>query len=144
LTPFGTCGTTLEKEAVQDGFGGPLEPRGHWNSLREVQDATWSRRLSKGSVSHIAITRQLEGARRHYSPGSLVERPWRSIGTAKPLGNRLKDSGANLESAPLQRVSVAQSDQRQLEGAGSHFLPRRSRRAAFDTHWTRKAMELAS
>ena len=28
-----------------------------------------------------------------------------------------------MESAPLQRVSVAQSDQRQLEGAGSRSCP---------------------
>jgi hypothetical protein len=42
---------------------------------------------------------------------------WPSIGSDKPLEYRLHGSGSYLESAPLQRVTVAQCDQRQLEGA---------------------------
>ena len=82
--------------------------------------------------------------RSHFGPESCTRWPWRPIRSAKPLHYRLKSSGVKLGSAPFQRVSVAQSDQRQLEGAGSHFLPRRSRRASLDIHWTRQAWELSS
>jgi len=55
----------LDREALQGGFGGPLETHNHWESALAFQEARWGRRLSKGSVSHNATIRQLEGARRH-------------------------------------------------------------------------------
>ena len=56
---------SLARKVSESGFGGPLEQRSHWGSVIAFQEETWSRRLSKGSASHIATIRQLEGARRH-------------------------------------------------------------------------------
>ena len=58
-----------------------------------------------------------------WGPGGCTRWLWRPIGRAKSLEKRLNGSGDEMETAPLQRVSVAQSDQRQLEGAGRHKSP---------------------
>ena len=97
-------------------------------------------------MSHIATTRQLEGAGRHSCPGGFVERLWRSIGTAKPLGKRLRVSRGNVESAPHQRVSVAHCDHTTAGGRRTHFWTRRRRRASLEVHRSlqdiRKALQL--
>ena len=55
----------LDHEATESIFGGTMESPRHAESVPEGQEARWSRRITKGSVSHIATIRQLEGAGRH-------------------------------------------------------------------------------
>ena len=58
-------GAILEREALENSFGDPLESPSRSESFRDVEEARWSWRHSKGSVSPSATIRQLEGARRH-------------------------------------------------------------------------------
>ena len=130
-------------EVSWSGFGGPLEQRSDWESVLTFQEAPRSRRLSKGSVSHIATTRQLEGAGRHYCPGGFVERLWRSIGTAKRLGKRLSVSSGNVASAPHQRVRVAHCDHTTAGRRRTHFWTRRLRTASQEVHGSRQDVRKA-
>ena len=56
----------LARKVLESGFGRPSDPRSHWGRVVAFPEETWSRRLSKGSASHMATVRQLEGAVRHY------------------------------------------------------------------------------
>jgi len=117
----------------------------HWNctAIGISSERFKSRRRSKGSVSHIATTRQLEGAGRHSCPGGGVERLWRAIGTAKPFGKRLSVSRGNVETAPYQRVSVAHCDHTTAGRRRIHFWTRRLRRASKDVHGSRQVARTA-
>jgi hypothetical protein len=48
-----------------------LEYRSRLDWVGDVEEARWSWRHSKGSVSPSATIRQLEGARRHFGKGRL-------------------------------------------------------------------------
>ena len=87
-------------------FGGTQESPRHSESVLDCQEARLSRRLTKGSVSHIATTRQLEGAGPISGPGGVGERHWRYTGVSKTFGKRYSFASGKMKSAPHQRVSV--------------------------------------
>jgi hypothetical protein len=73
-------------------------------------------RHSKGSESPSAISRQLEDTnaisyREAFEGGFSAP-----VEDQEHLGSIREGSGCKMEPVPLQRVSVAQSDQRQLDG----------------------------
>ena len=99
-----------------------MEQLSHWNSVREVPEATWSRRLSKGSVSHIATTRQLEGAGPISGQGGFGQRHRRSTGVDKTLGKRYSFARGKMESEPRHWVTVAHCDHKTLGRRQTPFL----------------------
>ena len=131
-----TIEATLDLEAVQGGYGGPLEPHSHWNIVSAIQEAPWSRRLSKGSVSHIATTRQLEGAGPIAGPGGFGERQRVSTGVNKTEGQRFSLARGKMESEPRHWVTVADGDLKTLGGRRTTFLTRRLWKASLVVHWS--------
>ena len=100
-----------------------MEPRSHWERVLAVQEATGTRRLSKGSWSHTATIRQLEGAGPIYGPGGVGERHWRYTGVDKTFGKRYSFASGKMKSAPHQRVSVAQCDHTTAGRRRTYFSP---------------------
>jgi hypothetical protein len=116
-----------------------LEPRSYLERVLAVQEATGSRRLSKGSWSHTATTRQLEGAGCNPCPGGFGDRLWRYTGVSKTFGKRSNFSRGKMGSAPLQRVSV-QCDHTTAGGRRTPFLTGRLWTAASEVHRSRQAI----
>jgi len=133
----------LDQEAVQGGCRGPWATRSHWEIVLAVQDAKTTRGLTKGSGSHIATTRQQEGARPNFRSESFGERQRKSIGNEKPLGNRLGGSRCNRASAPLQRIMVAHCDYSKTGGRWTQSLTMKLRRASLEVQWSRQGMRKA-
>jgi hypothetical protein len=113
-----------------------LEYRSRLDGVGDVEEARWSRRLTKGSGSHIATTRQLEGAGHISGPGGFGERQRMSTGVNKTEGQRFSLARGKMESEPRHWVTVAHGDLKTLGGRRTTFLTRRLWKASLVVHWS--------
>jgi hypothetical protein len=127
-------------EVSWSGFGGPLEQRSDWESVLAFQVATWRRHLTKGSGSHIATTRQLEGAGPISGQGGFGQRHRRSTGVDKTLGKRYSFARGKMESEPRHWVTVAHCDHKTLGRRQTPFLTGWLWKASLEVHWNSQAI----